>query len=152
MDQGEQSCRVPDPGPGANIPDIQEVCFGTGIAQALEAALGRREVAVRYGTKTIILLALGIWLLALPLHAAEAVELPVLGGVADRGPGEVPEGESFLLTVTDPDPLTTKGLAGLQAGDRVEVKRLGRDTWTLKNLSRQSALVLTGNTDFTGGK
>lgn len=107
---------------------------------------------MRYGTTTIILLALGIWLLALPLHAAEAVELPVLGGVADRGPSEVPAGESFLLTITDPAPLTLKGLEGLQAGDQVEVKRLGRDTWTLKNLSRQSALVLTGNTDFTGSK
>lgn len=134
------------------MPDIWDICFGTGIAQALRAALGRREVAVRYGTKTIILLALGIWLLALPLHAAEAVELPVLGGVADRGPSDVPAGESFLLTVTDPAPLTLKGLEGLQAGDRVEVKRLGRDTWTLKNLTRQSALVLTGNTDFTGDK
>ncbi len=102
--------------------------------------------------KRFVILALGLWLLALPLHAAEAVELPVLGGVADRGPAEVPEGESFLLTVTDPAPLALKGLSGLQAGDRVEVRRLGRDTWTLKNLSRQSALVLTGNTDLSGGK
>lgn len=101
---------------------------------------------------TIISLALGFWLLALPLHAAEAVELPVLGGVADRGPSDVPEGESFMLTVTDPQPLTLKGLSGLQPGDRVEVTRMGRDTWTIKNLTRQSALLLTGNTDFTGGK
>jgi len=124
------------------------------LAQALlkasGAALTVREESVR--VKRFVILALAFWLLALPLHAAEAVELPVLGGVADRGPAEVPEGESFLLTVTDPAPLALKGLSGLQAGDRVEVRRLGRDTWTIKNLSRQSALVLTGNTDLSGGK
>jgi hypothetical protein len=124
------------------------------LAQALlkasGAALAVREESVR--VKRFVILALAFWLLALPLHAAEAVELPVLGGVADRGPAEVPEGESFLLTVTDPAPLALKGLSGLQAGDRVEVRRLGRDTWTIKNLSRQSALVLTGNTDLSGGK
>ncbi len=120
------------------------------LLKASGAALTVREESVR--VKRFVILALAFWLLALPLHAAEAVELPVLGGVADRGPAEVPEGESFLLTVTDPAPLALKGLSGLQAGDRVEVRRLGRDTWTIKNLSRQSALVLTGNTDLSGGK
>lgn len=96
---------------------------------------------------------LAIWLLALPVRAAGAgVELPGLGGTADRGPGEVAQGESFVLTVTDPDRLSIKGLSDAQAGDRVEVRRLGPDTWTLRNLSRKSALVLTGNTDLVEGR
>lgn len=88
---------------------------------------------------------------ALPVRAAEARDIPVLGGRADRNPGEVVEGESFVLTVTDPLRLAAKGLSNIQAGDRVEVRRVGRDTWSLKNLSRQSGLVLTGNIDL-GGK
>ncbi|MCM0753855.1 hypothetical protein M7784_01140 [Desulfovibrio aminophilus] len=96
---------------------------------------------------------LALWLLALPVRAAGAgVELPVLGGTADRGPAEVAQGESFVLTVTNPEQLSLKGLSDAQAGDQVEVRRMGPTTWTLRNLSRKSALVLTGNTDLVESK